>query len=72
MEAMNQQNPHYENIKYMRRKGPPANLKASDEQIIDAAKKYGTSIDGIKKIAEELGYSGVQSIFQRVRRLTKA
>ena len=58
-------------VMYLKRKGPPANRKATDEQIIDLARKYGTDIAGINRIASELGYAAGQSIYMRVKRLMK-
>lgn len=43
----------------------------TDEEIIEAAKKHGTSLNGIRTIAKEFGYAGPSSIQERVRRLTR-
>jgi hypothetical protein len=49
-------------VRYMKRKGPPANLKATDEQLIEAAKIHGTDMKGLTEIAKMFGYSCPQAI----------
>lgn len=40
-------------VMYLKRKGPPANRKATDEQIIELARKHGTDRNGLERIARE-------------------
>lgn len=56
-------------VYYFKRNGPPGNQRASDDQLIELAMKYGTDRAGIEKIAHELGYAGCQSIYKRVKKL---
>jgi hypothetical protein len=58
-------------IKYMKPKHPPTNRRASDEQLIAAAKIHGTDMKGLTEIAKMFGYSCPQAILPRVRRLMK-
>jgi len=56
-------------VYYFKRKGPPGNQRATDEELIELARKYGTDREGLERIARELGYAAYQSIYKRVKRL---